>query len=160
MAGYDYHRGMSNNAVDEYCRGNFPKSKISVSALQKAGWTLSKKIALSLIESGFWKHCSWHHTSSFYGKTNFYNCDDLIIKWNNLNKKEQNGEIKLATKDKSGKEQLIPVEGEYTVFGGTRRRPTVIGVQKFTGKKLGNWIYLPDGTKKSANGKWLEYTVI
>ncbi len=65
MAGYDWHSGMSNNAVLAYKRGICPASKIG------------RGIPASLVE----KHCryeEWHHASSRFNQVKFYDPEIVL----------------------------------------------------------------------------------
>ena len=50
------------------------------------------------------------------------------------------------------------VEGTYMIWGGTRKRPEIVGEQKFTGIKIGNWIHLDSGGKKKADGNSITWS--
>lgn len=58
MAGYNWAAGMSNNAVEAYENGLVPASKI-------------RGVPASLVDD-FCRPREWHHSSSFYNKTKFY----------------------------------------------------------------------------------------
>lgn len=63
MAGYDYTRGMSNNAVTAYRSGLVPASKID-------------GVPAKLVR----EHCDaaeWHHSSKMYNCVNFYDRDEV-----------------------------------------------------------------------------------
>jgi len=57
-----------------------------------------------------------------------------------------------AIKEKSAPVEDIKVRGSYPVWGGSRRRPRVKYHKSFEGVLKGNWIILPTGSKKKANG--------
>ena len=77
MAGYDWSRGKSNNAVDaEYC-GKFPKSNITASLLKKYDIPLKLKDVKKLIELNIFISSEWHHTSSKFNETYFYDMELL-----------------------------------------------------------------------------------
>jgi len=64
--GYDWNAGMSKNAVAAYEDGQMPKSK------------LAKILGCKSfeIESNF-KPSSWHHSSKFFNKINFYSLQEM-----------------------------------------------------------------------------------
>jgi len=64
MAGYDYHAGMSNNAVDAYERGLLPASKI-------------KPVPAKLIRE-YVRAAEWHHTSKWYNATDMFDPDEVL----------------------------------------------------------------------------------
>lgn len=95
MAGYK-GKSMSNNAVRAYADGEMPLSKWSKAAILNAisqanenGETnldlaLLRKISLKDLRNFALKKSSWHHTSKFYNKTNFYELDiESLSKWDN-----------------------------------------------------------------------------
>lgn len=96
-AGYDYGKGMSNNAVSAYKKGEKPKSKWTreeilkgVSALfdnptaydkREYGDFISRKdevmgivrkLPLARLKEVLLIKSSWHHTSKYYNTTDFY----------------------------------------------------------------------------------------
>lgn len=78
MAGYDWSKGMSNNAVNAYENGEKPLSKWTkkeiLSELENLGWNIEnfKKFKVSDLKSELLEKSSWHHTSKFFNETNFY----------------------------------------------------------------------------------------
>jgi hypothetical protein len=71
MAGY-FGYSMSNNAVDAYNNGRMPAS------------VLAKKIRVSTAAvKSILSPCEWHHTSSHYNRTDFYDGSILIPLANN-----------------------------------------------------------------------------
>ena len=157
MAGYNYHEGMSNNAVHAYNSGIKPLSQITARDLKLAGWAQTKKLALALAKNDVWQPCEWHHSGgTWYNRVDFYNPSDLIDSWNYLDSEQQNEQIKRCNKNCTT-EPAQRVKGSYTIWGGSRRRPRRIGEESFTGEKIGNWIYLDDGGKKKANGNHISW---
>ena len=156
MAGYNYHAGMSNRAVDAYHSGIKPLSKITAADLRGAGWTETKTKAIALAKSGFWKPGEWHHSGgTWYNRVDFYDAADLVANWKCLTTVEQANEIakcQIATPQTGER-----VQGEYVIWGGSRRRPRKIGAEKFTGIKTGDWITLDDGSRKKASGNHITW---
>lgn len=64
MAGYDWIRGKSNNAVWAEERGLLKKGELK--AWQKRA-----------VEAGAVSPREWHHTSSFFNETNYYDPEDF-----------------------------------------------------------------------------------
>ena len=160
MVGYNYEAGMSNNALDAYDCGIKPLSQISAHDLKLAGWTRTKKLAIFLAKNKFWSPCEWHHSGgTWYNEVDFYNPKNLVNNWQRLNTAEKQQHIKNCSK-KEPTEKPVRVEGYYTIWGGSRRRPRRIGEQNFTGEMVGNWIFLDDGGKKKATGNHITWHVV
>lgn len=77
MAGYDWMQGKSNNAVAAEMNGMVPKSKITRELLELHGIELSVKDVKALIAMGEFRSSEWHHTSSRFNRTEFYDLTDL-----------------------------------------------------------------------------------
>lgn len=85
MAGY-FEKSMSNNAVEAYNDGQMPKSKWAKQCIierieeefpEKVEWC--KKLTLAEMRMCFLRKSSWHHTSSYYNCTNFYEIDIVYL---------------------------------------------------------------------------------
>lgn len=153
--GYDWDRGMSNNAVWAYEDGRKPLSKFTAQDFKDAGWKETKRLALALAESGFWTTDEWHHSGGgYYNKVSFYDPQILVQRWNNLTN-EQRAEHRENNKP-SPKTPVedIKVTGRYAVWTrGYRGRPTVSHHVSFEGVKRGDWIHLSTGKRKNAYGR-------
>lgn len=93
MAGYHGY-SMSNNAVDAYENGEMPLSKWSKKAIIERieeainegdieiQFSLDelKKLPLKALREFCLIYTSWHHTSKFYNKTDFYSLDVSYLK--------------------------------------------------------------------------------
>ena len=75
MSGYADDYSMSNNAIFAYESGLLPLSKITARALKNAGITISLKQFKELCREGALRPAEWHHTSSRYNRTNFYDLE-------------------------------------------------------------------------------------
>jgi len=160
MVGYNFYEGMSNNAVHAYNTGKKPLSQITVRDLRLAGWQETKKLALALAKKNIWKACEWHHSGgTWYNRVNFYNPAELVDSWNRLDSKQKEEQRQSCSK-KGKTQEAHRVEGSYTVWGGTRRRPRRIAEREFTGEKIGNWIYLDGGGKKKSDGNHIEWRFV
>lgn len=80
MAGY-YNYSMSNNAVSAYANGEKPISKWTkseiIDTLVSEGISsekidLIKKLSAKAVKAHCLRRSSWHHTSSHYNRTDFY----------------------------------------------------------------------------------------
>ena len=87
MAGY-YGYSMSNNARDAYACGEKPKSKWTKAAIINEAVALHtdpekvealKKLSAATLRYEFLYNSSWHHTSKYFNRTEFYALDDCKI---------------------------------------------------------------------------------
>lgn len=104
MAGYNWNKGMSNNAVYAYEEGLRPYSKLS--AWQKRA-----------VDAGAVRPREWHHTSAKFNRTNFFDAADFE---------------ELNPADFPPAKKAAPVADRFVVlvsavWGGTRKHPRVIG---------------------------------
>lgn len=152
MSGY-YNYSMSNNAVAAYSSGEKPFSKwtkseiinsliyeeidtTKIEMIKNAPATSVKKL-LTLT--------SWHHTSSYYNKTDFYSVDIAFIQDSTI---EQLTEFLKPEIKKEPTERKA--ECKYLEWSGTRKHPKATEYVS-VGMIKGNWFYLPTGSKKSIN---------
>jgi hypothetical protein len=63
--GYNWERGISNNAVNAYKSGKLPKSKLPEAWMRRA------------VDAGAVDACEWHHTSGKFNETQFYDVADF-----------------------------------------------------------------------------------
>lgn len=84
MAGYNWSRGMSNNAVWAYRNGRMPISKAVPVLARKAGIT-QKRAREVLEEVG---PCEWHHTSKYFNETPFYDIESCLDYLQELHEEE------------------------------------------------------------------------
>tara|TARA_R100000808_G_scaffold3230_6_gene11654 strand:+ start:4106 stop:4603 length:498 start_codon:yes stop_codon:yes gene_type:complete len=160
LGGYDYANGMSNRAVAAYDIGIKPLSKITLDDLRNAGWAGTKSLAISLAKAGHWVSTEWHHTGgTWFNRADFYDPEQLIGFWNDLTPDERDDIVAELTASQP-KEKTIRVTGSYTEWGGSRRRPRKLGEVSFTGTKKGDWIFIDDGGRKKASGRWISWSPI
>ena len=169
MAGYAGY-SMSNNAVDAYNEGKMPLSKwtkkkfleLLPDIIQEGledGYPVAEdvvmklsKVKWSILKEEFLFCSSYHHTSSWYNATDFYDIARSDI-WN-LRDKDID-ELIAKGKATRKKEPMTEERWEcrFLDWSGTRNHPHT---KEFTevGTIRGNWFYRKDGTKKSitANG--------
>lgn len=84
MAGYDWNRGKSNNAVLAEEAGYVTASKINKAWLEESGIDLSPAFVKWLIRIGEIGATEWHHTSKVFNRTNFYSHEDVKYQLDNL----------------------------------------------------------------------------
>ncbi len=90
MAGYDGY-SMSNNARAAYASDEKPFSKWTKTEILEAAreiaedneinidFDLFSKISVNVLKSAFLEKTSWHHTSKFYNRTDFYSINEEKI---------------------------------------------------------------------------------
>lgn len=165
MAGYSGY-SMSNNAVEAYYNGEKPLSKWTKAAILseleemdldlKFSITYLKKFPVKFLKDICLCESSWHHTSSYFNKTNFYSV--AVGRLEDISNAEELDELFLQYKnDEIKQEQLQPEqeiwECEFLEWSGTRKHPNATKIVE-VGVVKGEWFYRKNGTKKktSANG--------
>lgn len=153
---------MSERAFNAYQEGAKPLSKWA----KKDVIDLVKEVRPELVEKlskvrkeELAKVCliqtSWHHTGSFYNKTDFYEFDENAVEEITDSEIEKLLESKPAAKKVS---DLEDVYFEWIEWEGTKRYPKKVQKSGY-GVKKGNWIYTLDIydtlTKKKADGNWI-----
>lgn len=157
MAGY-HNYSMSNNAKDCYDSGIMPISKWTKQDIFDGlkDYDLSAVILIELEKLNLYqlkKVCliqdSWHHTSSYFNKTDFYkinpNIEDLTID-------ELKEQIELYSVLKKQTPTQAKARCRYLVWSGTRKHPKATECESI-GTIKGDWFYLPDGSKKKTTAK-------
>jgi hypothetical protein len=122
MAGYDGF-SMSNNAVDAYESGRMPASKIA----KKIGRGATARGVAAVLQTA-----EWHHTSSWFTETKFYDFDEAVHE-----RSERDGVLEEAARSalideivvasKAGKvaaSAAFLAAVSWLEWGGTRNRPT------------------------------------
>lgn len=77
MAGYDWDRGKSNNAVIAEMDGLVVKSRITNGWLATNGIDEKAAFVKWLIKMGRISFSEWHHTSKFFNETPYYDASDI-----------------------------------------------------------------------------------
>lgn len=163
MAGYKGY-SMSNNAVAAYESGEKPLSqwtkgdiiseveKISKETDLKFDIANLKKVPSSMLKSICLKKTSWHHTSEYYNRTNFYSVDVNFIEA--LTDKDIKSYWERAKEDKANTKEPAAEKWEcsFLEWSGTKSHPKATTVTE-TGTIKGNWFIRSDGSKKSINAK-------
>lgn len=164
MSGY-YGYSMSNNAVNAYNCGEMPISKWTKTAIlaeiKRAidnGLTLQvsfedlARLPASEFKAHFLFQSSWHHTSSYYNETNFYELDlDCLEKV--TAEQIQSWKSAAKTKKQTNKQEGVRWECSFLEWSGSRNYPKATRITE-EGVVKGNWFYRKDGSKKktTANG--------
>lgn len=150
MAGY-YNYSMSNNAVAAYENGEKPISKWTkteiINALISEGISsdkinLIKKLSAKSVKAHCLRCSSWHHTSSHYNRTDFYEVFVPFVENESIGTIE--GWLLSDQTEKSASKQQkesLPQKAKviYLEWGGTRKHPkateiTAIGEISADGK--------------------------
>lgn len=149
---------MSNNAVNAYENGEMPYSKWTKTEIIDAAvkkFELSddeiktlKSYKAAVLKEGLLVKTSWHHTSEYYNRTDFYSLGEGI-NFDFLNEIAE--EMKAKKKEKEYKKAYI----KYVEWAGSRRHPKAIDKESncIIDDK---WAYLPDGSKKKLSGRYVD----
>ena len=160
MPGYNYSKGMSNNAVDAYHRNQKPISRITAADLQSAGAKVTLEFAKWLARNNYWRPAEWHHSSKFYNRVNFYDTADLTsfiqsASEQKISDLKRNHAASKPTREPVEKSQTY-VRGQYMVWPESRRKSPIW--EPFTGiLDEKGWIHLPNGRRKKANAKGIRH---
>jgi len=156
MAGYNYSKGMSNNAANAYNNDIVPKSSITRKLLDKYGIKLSVKVVKELISNNLIQPSEWHHSGgTWYNEVDFYSLENIT---NRIDELKEDGYDFTKTSQTLNSEECY-VKGSYSVFNRSRRRTVYVGEEDFVGIKKGNWIFFKN-TKKKASGNHINYEII
>ncbi|MCM1221740.1 MAG: hypothetical protein NC548_45440 [Lachnospiraceae bacterium] len=168
MAGY---RGfsMSNNAMAAYEDGERPFSKWTKQAilnrvreLVEAGeadinfnMNNLKKVKAADLKSELLEYSSWHHTSSHFNKTDFYE-----VSIDKLEELTDDDVLKMVEKEavKKTEPEVELWKCSFLEWSGSRRHPKATEHTEI-GEVKGDWFFRKDGSKKrtTANGfKFIE----
>lgn len=165
MAGYNYNKGMSNNAVYAYEVGRKPKSRWTktdivneIRQIQSTDGGLNfdlnilNQVCKDTVKQLFLARTEWHHTGSFYNETDFYevSIDSSInnkkIIDTDTSIKKSYGEVKVKKNARAS----------WMVWDNNRKHPHIIETVVKDGYIEGDWFYYLDGNvtrKKSIYGK-------
>lgn len=132
-SGYDGY-SMSNNAIAAYDNDEKPLSKWSKDDILRIARQLDwdkavylAKVPLEELRDRLLKRTSWHHTSSYYNKTDFYSFDDDAFDafkpkdardWVEYHKQVLSDRAKEKKKNHSRKGRI-----DYLTWGGSRAHP-------------------------------------
>ncbi|MCG5105879.1 hypothetical protein MBO12_02460 [Candidatus Saccharibacteria bacterium] len=84
MAGYDWSKGKSNNAVWAEEEGMRTKSKITAKWLREGGITEKVGFVKFLIKANRIRATERHHTSKYFNETSYYSTEDIAEQLENL----------------------------------------------------------------------------
>lgn len=163
-AGYDGY-SMSNNARAAYDAGMMPLSKWTKSDIldgireeyniPEEVYAVIAKLPLGYLRDKFLETREWHHTSSMYNATDFYQIDSDFLDTDNTAEgmidflKQDYAEWKADyDKEKAKKKAVKDSKGDfcyfkYLVWGGSRAHPRAYEEESY-GYVKGDWIYFAD----------------
>ena len=145
MSGYADDYSMSNNALYAYDAGLKPLSKITASDLKNAGITITLKQFKELCKEGALRPSEWHHTSSRYNRTDFYDLEQC---------RETLERIDIARYASKKKEpEPYAARCKWVEWAGSRNHPRAHDREEVALIR-GEWAILPDGKKKKATGNY------
>lgn len=152
MAGYSWKRGMSNNAVAAYQEGMMPLSKWNkTKILERILFIINNnpdiefKVSLDKLKRkrkdelfNLLIPIEWHHTSSHFNKTEFYDINIEYLK--NLD----NDASELNIKYTKEVEKPYPVIIKVMNWGGTKKHPTRLKDSTHCGILYKSFVYSPE----------------
>lgn len=172
-AGYDGY-SMSNNARAAYDAGMMPLSKWTKSDIlngireeyniPEEVYAVIAKLPLGYLRDKFLETREWHHTSSMYNATDFYQIDadyldtDTTVEGMIDFLKQDYAEWKADyDKERAKKKAVKDSKGDfcyfkYLVWGGSRAHPRAYEEESY-GFVKGDWIYFADENGNLTGGK-------
>lgn len=152
-SGYDgYSRSIrSTEAIESF---EVPLSMINKELINtfldeyESDFTEDNFIFLKKLSVSKWKYIakckaypsSWHHTSSYFNKTNHYSLylvAEKILEYKDSIDEEYSYYIKGDNNKTTFEYGVINVE----VWGGTKKHPRIIGYEEVAGIIIGDWLY-------------------
>lgn len=174
-AGYDGY-SMSNNARVAYSYGKMPKSKWTKDAIldgiraeykeyiPEEVYAVIAKLPLGYLRDKFLETREWHHTSSMYNATDFYQIDANFLDTDTTAEgmidflKQDYAEWKADyEKEKAKKTAVKDSKGEFVYFrylewGGSRAHPRAYEREGY-GYVKGDWVHFADKDGNLIGGK-------
>lgn len=163
---------MSNRAVEAYANGERPLSKWTktdiLSDLKKLGVDDGmikelKKLSKQSLANAFLYCSSWHHTSSYCLKTNFYSVDELKAKnitqeyIDSIKKLEEmlKADTPAKRSESAAEDDSYKADVEYLEWSGTRKHPkaTKVELKNCTVKEKGCFYLITTSTGESLKKK-------
>lgn len=164
MAGYDGF-SMSNNAREAYREGERPLSKWTKEDILKGvkkcvneeAFKILKGLSLTVLRKYALYKSSWHHTSSYYNRTNFYSIDeDYLSTLSNSELQRLQEENEYFKKKKKAvkkvKSERRKVKAHFVEWEWHAKKSKAIDVEEI-GFIDDTWFYRWDGSKKRIKAK-------
>lgn len=143
------NKSLVEDFLNEY-KDNF--SKVELDFLKKVSISKWKYVAQERINAS-----SWHHTSSYFNKTNHYAltvvAEKLLEIKDTLNK-DYGVYLESQKKDDGFKYGVIKVQ----VWGGSRKRPKLEGYTEVAGIIVGDWLFYKDNHSVSGSSNRFKTT--
>lgn len=130
-----FNKSLIEGFLNEY-KDNF--SKADLDFLKKVSMSKWKYVAKERVNAS-----SWHHTSSYFNKTNHYDLNiiaDKILEIKDTLDEECKAYQESQKKDDGIKYGVIKVQ----VWGGSRKRPKLEGYTEVAGIIVGDWLFYKD----------------
>lgn len=146
---------MSNRAVEAYADGEMPLSKWSKQSIidevvEYDHFTKDdlKKFTKKVLTKYFLERSSWHHTSSYCNKTDFYSINSNRAENGSIDDLEELKECYKKEAKKVEKLEVKKAKIKYLEWSGSRSHPKATEVEDYA-VIIGNWAYFTGGNKKS-----------
>jgi hypothetical protein len=149
MAGYDWSRGKSNNAVDAELEGKYPASVIA-RMLNVPSVVITKHC----------RSCEWHHTGKMYMETDYYDIDKVQEWLTTENAREAIAEYKTSLEEKAYRNCSIKWT-EWIRKSRNRKRGVDLNAHG-TVIVRGSWVWFRHDKKlmkKKRGGNWFSITL-
>ena len=154
-SGYDGYR-MSKRASEAYRNGEKPLSRwtkkeiVSLSGDERmAGYPLS------VLRKYFLYQSSWHHTSRYANKTDFFAISEDAIRNIDINELDRLAEEDRKQRQASATEKPKKAIISYGEWEGTRSHPRLVMREEYA-IVIGRWAYLESGKRKDLTGRHVE----
>lgn len=151
-SGYDGYR-MSKRASEAYRNGEKPFSKwtkkeiVSLSGDERmAGYPLS------VLRQYFLYQSSWHHTSRYANRTDFFSISEDAIRNIDIDELDRINELDRKQRQASAMEKPKKAIISYGEWIGTRSHPR-LAMREECAIVIGRWAYLESGKRKDLYGK-------
>lgn len=153
-----YHGfSMSERAWEAYGDGRYPYSQWNRYEIYEYIETIEdieivtkiKSYPLNVLKEYFLVKTEWHHTSKYANCTDFYAFNEDLLDDVDFEELDYIHKCSLADRKKDSIIKLVLID--YEVWVGTRNYGRYKHFEKF-GLQIDNQIYLPDGSRKRANG--------
>ena len=155
MAGY-YGDSMSNNAVEEYAKGNKPFSRITKEDMLKYGVDESVSLFRWYVKTRC-RTISWHHTSPEFNETNFYDVEACCEAFKKTNIEALKHDYKEYRQSKSAKTEQKKQKFKSESYYFAKIEYSTRYKRKYTYHEdyavvCGIWAYLSISKKKKIDG--------
>lgn len=159
---------MSERAREAYSDGERPLSKWSKRNIIDEVLELSDerfsedelmKFTKQTLIKAFLYRSSWHHTSKFANETDFYSLDEERINSLDIEDLQKIQQTFRTQKQQTNEPEIKKIKGQisYDEWEGSRNYGKFVNYTSYC-VIIGDWAYLPDGSKKSRLGSHCKVT--